>query len=162
MRGLITAALVPGVGPFMRRMSTEWQSGGHRDDVSIRTRCRRRGFLCPVSDKKPKALRHLRRRSTLRLSPPCILLNVVLARMPRNSNTVIGKGTHVGSVLASWRRTHSFQRAFVDGDSPRATLNQPLLVVFPEDEVICSVPLLQLPAVMSVGTVPIVNRYLHL
>ncbi|KAL1442289.1 hypothetical protein MTO96_030879 [Rhipicephalus appendiculatus] len=35
MRGLITAALVPGVGPFMRRESTTWQSGGHRGDVFI-------------------------------------------------------------------------------------------------------------------------------
>ncbi|KAL1485981.1 hypothetical protein MTO96_031593 [Rhipicephalus appendiculatus] len=28
MRGLISAVLVPGVGPFMRRESNAWQSGG--------------------------------------------------------------------------------------------------------------------------------------
>ncbi|KAH8039551.1 hypothetical protein HPB51_007453 [Rhipicephalus microplus] len=43
--------------------------------------------------------------SSLAPSPPFILLNVVLACLPRNSNTALRKGTHVSSVPLSWRRS---------------------------------------------------------
>ncbi|KAH8009744.1 hypothetical protein HPB51_019055 [Rhipicephalus microplus] len=43
--------------------------------------------------------------SSLAPSPPSILLNVVLACLPRNNNTAMRKGTHVSSVPLSWRRS---------------------------------------------------------